>query len=102
VLSHYKEEKTEHYREGKYLVRVSSYGTKTWLYKGVAHREDGPAIEGSDGSKVWCKNGETHREDGPAWKGPNGHREWYLNDEHYTEDKWTKEMRRRKIMLLGL
>lgn len=32
-------------------------GTKNWYFKGLIHREDGPALEFSNGYKAWYLNG---------------------------------------------
>ena len=45
---------------------VKEWRNKEWRINGKRHREDGPAIEGSNGNKAWYLNGKLHREDGPA------------------------------------
>lgn len=46
---------------------ISDFGDIIWKNKkGLLHRIDGPAIEGSDGNKYWYRNGKLHRLDGPA------------------------------------
>ncbi len=70
----------------EYTVRVYSNGTKSWWLNGKSHREDGPAIEGSDGNKFWYLNDKLHREDGPAVEGSEGYKEWYLNGKLHRED----------------
>ena len=52
-----------------YEVKVYDSGTKAWSLNGKRHREDGPAVEGSDGSKFW-----------------------YLNDTQYTEAEWKAKL----------
>ena len=54
---------------------------KHWRKDGKLHREDGPAIEGSDGSKQWYKDGLRHREDGPALEFTDASTVWYFNGE---------------------
>jgi endo-1,4-beta-mannosidase len=70
----------------EYTVKVYSNGTKSWYLNGKRHREDGPAVEGSDGSKCWYLNDKLHREDGPAVEWSNGYKCWYLNDKLHRED----------------
>jgi hypothetical protein len=66
---------------------VDHDGTKRWYNeKNQLHREDGPAIEGSDGTKYWYKNGKLHREDGPAIEYADGKKEWWVYGEQYTEE----------------
>ena len=63
-----------------------SDGRKEWWLNGKRYREDGPAVEYSNGTKEWFINGERHRLDGPAIEWSNGHKEWYLNDKRNRED----------------
>lgn len=90
------------YNEGKYTIEIDEDGDKWWYYKRKYHREDGPAVEFLSGSKHWFIHGKRHREDGPAIEFHRGDKEWWLNGEQYTEAEWKKEMRRRKMELLGL
>jgi hypothetical protein len=56
-------------------------GTKIWLnISGLAHKDDGPAVEQSDGTNIWYINGKIHREDGPAIEYADGGKRWYIND----------------------
>jgi len=47
-----------------------------WYKKGLAHREDGPALI-FDREVQWCINGERHRLDGPAVIWQDGSEIWY-------------------------
>jgi asparagine N-glycosylation enzyme membrane subunit Stt3 len=68
-----------------YEVQVTKNST-TWFINGKLHREDGPAIEGSDGYKAWYINDNWHREDGPAIEHSNGSKYWYINGKLHRED----------------
>jgi len=70
----------------EYTVKVHSNGSKYWYLNGQRHREDGPAVEGTDGSKYWYLNGQLHREDGPAVEWRAGSKYWYLNGQLHRED----------------
>ena len=75
-------------RTGAYLV-IYPNGDKEWLFNGLLHREDGPAIESAEGVKAWWIHGEIHREDGPATEWADGTKEWYIHGEYYgTEEEW--------------
>ena len=66
-----------------------SHGNKYYCDKnGLAHREDGPAIEWADGSKEWYINGLNHRTDGPAAIFSNGAKYWYINGVQLTEEEF--------------
>ena len=67
-----------------------SDGYKAWYINGKLHRTDGPAIEHSDGSKEWWVNGELHRTDGPAIDDSNGTKEWWIDDEKVTLENYQK------------
>jgi hypothetical protein len=69
-------------------LKITSGGSKRWLFNGVYHREDGPAFEGIDGRKSWWLNGKRHRVDGPACEFVDGTKYWYLNGVHYWFDSW--------------
>jgi hypothetical protein len=71
----------------EYTVKVNTNGTKSWYLNGKRHREDGPAVEGSDGDKYWYLNGKLHREDGPAVEWSNGYKSWFLDDKKLTEQQ---------------
>ena len=71
---------------------IDSYGDKRWYKEDKLHREDGPAVEGSNGSRSWYKNGNLHREDGPAVDYSNGYKAWYLNDVRYFEEEYNKKL----------
>ena len=55
----------------EYKVKVWANGTKEWYLNGKRHREDGPAIEGTDGTKYW-----------------------YLNGKYLTEEQFNKKMKK--------
>jgi hypothetical protein len=62
--------------------KVDKYGNKRWYLNGEWHREDGPAVEGTNGTKQWFLHGKRHREDGPAYVSRGGRtRLWWLHDE---------------------
>ena len=61
-------------------------GNIYWHWKGQRHREDGPAIEGTDGFRSWYQNGLLHREDGPAIEGVDGRKEWWRNGQFHREE----------------
>ena len=61
-------------------------GTVRWFWRGLLHRDDGPAIEYVDGSKWWCRNGKLHREDGPAVERVNGDKRWYRDGLLHRDD----------------
>lgn len=65
---------------------ISSSGSKYWRFRGVLHREDGPAVEQYDGYRAWYKMGSIHREDGPALIYPSGQKEWRLHNLRHRED----------------
>ena len=67
-----------------------SNGDKEWWLNGKRHREDGPAIEDWWGNKSWYLNGKLHREDGPAIEDSNAYKAWYLNGVKYTEEEFKK------------
>jgi len=54
--------------------------------------------------RAWMVNGKLHREDGPAFERFNhtGLSEWWLDDKQYWEEDYKIEMRKRKLVLLGL
>lgn len=51
---------------------------QAYLLNGELHREDGPAVLGSEGGKFWFKHGELHREDGPAIELRDGTKGWFV------------------------
>ena len=59
--------------------KIYPSGNKEWYLNGLAHREDGPAVEFINGDKAWYLNGFLHREDGPAREFVNGDKIWYLH-----------------------
>ena len=74
----------------EYTVKVYDDGAKVWWLNSKLHREDGPAIEGTNGYKAWWLNGERHREDGPAVECADGRKNWYLNGKKVTEEEHKK------------
>jgi hypothetical protein len=77
-----------------------SNGSKEWRINGKTHREDGPAIEWWDGKKTWYLNGNRHREDGPAVEYSNGSKSWYLNDENLTEAEFLLKTAKETILTM--
>jgi hypothetical protein len=79
--------------ENNIQYRVVKYtnGDVHYYFNGKLHRENGPAIEGSQ-YKVWYKHGKHHREDGPAVIYSSRRKEYWLNDKLYgqirTDDEW--------------
>ena len=73
----------------KYFVTVDGEGTAHW-YKDakckVWHRENGPAVVGSNGYMAWWQNGQRHRVDGPAIVYSDGPKEWYQNGQLHRTD----------------
>jgi hypothetical protein len=55
-------------------MNVMEQESQEWRLDGELHREDGPAIEGSDGAREWFLNSKRHREDGPAIERADGKR----------------------------
>ena len=53
-------------------------GCRVWRKDGKKHREDGPAIIGSDGFWAWYYEGQRHRLDGPAVRRTDGSLEWWV------------------------
>ena len=76
----------------EYTVKVYYNGDKSWWLNGKLHREDGPAIEGTNGYKAWYLNGKRHREDGPALEYADGDKCWYLNGVWMTEEEHKEAM----------
>ena len=77
-------------------------GSKTWYIDGQLHREDGPAIECGDGEKSWYINGRLHRVDGPAFLGSDGSKYWFINGNEYLFEDWLNKLQisdEEKIML---
>lgn len=67
-------------------IKVKRDGTKIWYLHGVAHRDDGPAVEYPNGEKWWFQFGKQHREDGPAIERVDGTKSWYRNGLCHRED----------------
>ena len=74
----------------EYTVNVYDNGDRLWYLKGYLHREEGPALEGSDGTMEWYLNGQRHREGGPAVEYAYGIKEWFLNGKRLTEQEYKK------------
>ena len=73
----------------KQVFYIDELGDKNWLFNGIRHRENGPAIENATEHKEWWVNGIRHRVNGPAIEYANGDKSWYLKDACYTEpDYW--------------
>ena len=70
----------------EYKVLVYDNRTEWFNMKGVLHRIDGPAFEGSDGDKQWWVNGQLHRLDGPAIIWSNGSKTWFVNGQRHRID----------------
>jgi len=77
-----------------------SNGSKEWWIDGKLHREDGPAFEGSNGSKAWYINGKCHREDGPAVEWRDGYKEWYLNGVWFREQEFILKTAKETILTM--
>jgi hypothetical protein len=73
---------------------IIEYGDQCWYKNDLRHREDGPAIIGSNGTKKWYFEGKLHRTDGPAVIYSWGSKYWYLNGKLLTHEKW--------LIVLGL
>jgi hypothetical protein len=68
-------------------IRTSITGTTQYLFNGLLHRVDGPAITFSDGTKVWYRHGRYHREDGPAVEDASLGLRWYLDDAQISQEE---------------
>ena len=89
-----------HREDGPALEYAS--GSKTWYIDGNLHREDGPASEHSDGEKNWYINGRLHRVDGPAVEDSMGKKTWFLYGNQYSFDDWLGQLQvsdEEKVML---
>ena len=51
---------------------------KVHKFRGLYHRENGPAIEWMDGGKEWYHLGKLHRLDGPAILRKTGFNQWWV------------------------
>jgi hypothetical protein len=58
--------------------------------KGLLHRLDGPAIEGTDGYKAWYVDGKCHRLDGPAIEWADGSKTWCVAGINMTEKQFNE------------
>ena len=85
----------------EYVVKFYDIGTKEWWLNGKLHREDGPAVEGSDGSKFWYLDGKLHREDGPAVEYASGSKWWYLNEIEYSEEEYWDKLKPAKELTVA-
>src|SRR5258708_6182686 len=67
--------------------RKDECGNIFWYKEGtgIAHREDGPAIEWNDGGKEWQQDGKLHRINGPAISFV-GMKVWYINGKRHRLD----------------
>lgn len=59
---------------------IRGFGTRL-----VKHRDDGPAIVGSNGHKEWWQMGDLHRVGGPAVEHSNGSKEWWCNNKKHRQ-----------------
>ena len=73
-----------HREDGPAIIGTNGY--KEWYISGKKHRVDGPAIIWSNGDKSWWLNGKTHRADGPAVIWSDGSKSWWLNGKTHRED----------------
>lgn len=58
-----------------------------WLVDGKLHRDNGPALSGTDGTEEWYQHGELHRIGGPALIHPNNYQAWYENGIRIREEQ---------------
>lgn len=91
-LVHYKLDGKLHRLDGP-AYECNEY--KKWYVNGVAHRDNGPAIEYANGKQVWMQNGQYHRDPhpetgicGPAIENPNNPKEnkWYKHGKLHRVD----------------
>jgi len=54
-----------------------SDGTEYWVWNGMLHRTDGPAVTRPDGLRAWYAYGKRHRDDGPAVVKADGTEEFW-------------------------
>ena len=74
-------------------MQVNWLGDKMWIWRGMAHRRNGPAVEQRNGYKSWWLYDKLHREDGPAVEHPDGEKEWWYNGVCYNSPKsWAQEL----------
>lgn len=83
------------------IITVNEY----WLFNGVLHREDGPAVIRWDSEKkykifeYWCINGLTHRDGGEPAElhynkdGTIRSKAWYRNGKHYRDNELPAEIK---------
>lgn len=64
---------------------VHTDGSEDWWFRGMRHRDDGPAIIWPDGGTVWCLHGHYHRDDGPAIEYAGGYKVWYKHGKQHCE-----------------
>ena len=66
------------------------------------HRDDGPAIIGTEGEESWYKHGQLHREDGPALILSGGFLVYYKDGEELNEEERKQTILKSKLTkLLG-
>lgn len=65
-----------------------------WLYEGLYHREDGPAIRHKN-FKAWLRHGYLHRIGGPAIEDPAGPKQYWIDGHRYSPKEYKKECERR-------
>ncbi len=62
-----------------------------YLPKGHSYYNKDVALANLDGSRYYYSStfkGLLHREDGPAIEWPSGHKSWYINGHRLTEEEW--------------
>jgi len=68
------------------MVIVSANGRIAWFWKGMLHREGGPALIYPSGSFRYYRHSKLHREDGPASK-TRSRSEWWLDGKIYLREE---------------
>ena len=76
---------------------------ESWIQFIMANPDFTGCVIDEDYSEMWWLKGRRHREDGPAiiWYNDN-ERGWYLDGVSYSEQEWIREIRKKKLTLLGV
>ena len=72
-------------------------GYTAWYFEGQKHRLGGPAITWQDGSCEWFVHGIRHREDGPACIESDGSKEWWVDDVQLTEEEFNQWLEKKNL-----
>ncbi len=72
-----------------------------WYRNGILHRENKPAIIGSDGSYCYWRNGRKHRWDGPAVYKNKKYENWVYTCPHHAITDENREKQYKKHLLVS-